>query len=96
MNLNQNMNLNTQIHNAPLYNSIEMSILLTVLILITFVLMISRYFNMDDYGKDKVHLIFELSTEYIYGLIIPITSYIRNKKMRIFVWREFKDILGWR
>ena len=94
LDLNQNMNLNNQSHNAPLYNSVEIYLLLTALIWITFILMICRHLNMDDFGKDKVILIFELSTEYIYGLIIPITSYIRNKKMRIYVWREFKDILG--
>ena len=94
LNSNQNINLNTQMHNAPLCNSIEISILLSALILITVIMMIGSYLNMDDFGKYRVQLIVELSTEYIFGLIIPIICYIRNKKMRIFVWREFKDILG--
>jgi len=51
--------------------------------------------NDGDFSPYRVYLIVEILQEYIFGIGFPMFTTIRKKQMRKFLWREFKDLIGW-
>ena len=96
INQNQVANYNNQYHNEAMFNSYETLLLMFAPFLLIGLFRFIHYMENDgDFSPYRVYLIVEILQEYIFGIGFPLFTTIRKKQMRKFLWREFKDLIGW-
>ena len=93
---NQGGNYNNQYHNEAMFNSYETLLLMFAPCMLIGLFRFIHYMENDgDFSPYRVYLIVEILQEYIFGIGFPMFTTIRKKQMRKFLWREFKDLIGW-
>ena len=91
---NIQISINNQMYNTPIFNALEVFVVLSAPIAIICLFMGIHLTDLDDFGTYRVYLFVEVTSQYFYGIILPIIVCIRKKSVRTFIWREFKDFVG--